>query len=235
VRRARFVLPASLALAALLALPAMPVAQAHCDGGEGYIVVVDKCIAQTGIEAAVDALNAASDGSYAFVIAKDQRFHPENVTIRNGGTVVFVWADVFQSDVHDPRNSASTGSQALDMLKPTPPKLWPDGLSGACFDVVPNQDALLSKTTPLFPVSLRYDAGTGIVSVSNSVLPGTPLGAPIGRLEDGTPPVSQPYHDCAQGISSNASDSAVLPYHCGVHGGATTPVRAMRGSIRIEV
>jgi len=225
----RSILAATLLLGVAIPLAIVTPAAAHCDGVTGQILVVDKCIVQTAMEQAVDAFNAAGDGSVVMVFPSQQRWHPENVTVKNGGTVLFVWADVLGSDIHDPRNGASTGNQALDRLKPVPPPLYPQGLTGECFDIIKDQNEFLDKGK-YYPVTFRVDPVTHALSVSNSLLAG---GLPLL----GSPPLTKPFHDCLPGLGSTSPDPTlfVLPYHCGVHGAANTPIKAMRGSITVVI
>lgn len=212
-----------LALAALgLLLPfALPFASAHCDGVSGSVVVLDRCLAWTQVEKAIDAANLAGDGQVAFIAASCQRFHPESVTIHNGGTVTFVWADALCNDQHDPRSSVSTGSTAADQLKPAPDRYR----FGECFDVKADEGNLLQNNNPDYPLTFRVDFGTGAVQRANAILAGAPV--------VGEPPVAKPFTSCPAGNASTDGSEVVIPYHCGVHGFINTPVTAMRGSITV--
>ncbi|HEV8360923.1 MAG TPA: hypothetical protein VGR28_10755 [Candidatus Thermoplasmatota archaeon] len=219
---------AALPLALVLALA--PPAAAHCDFTTGNIVqagpvAVSRCMVQTVLEGGVDAVNAQLDGQVAFVMVKDFRFHPDHVTIRNGGTVVWVYADVQGAAQHDPRSSSTCGSQALDLAlcNPLLPLRW-----GKCFDVLRDTQDLMEDLGDLYPVTYRYDPGTGLVEKSFGTLSGAPV---VGQ-----PPVAEPFTPCEPDTTTPAPGQSVVPYHCGIHG---TPLAfngadgQMRGAITI--
>ena len=223
----------ALALSFGFLLAAVPPAAAHCDGITGSIGPVSKCFLHTLAEDTVEALNAAGNGEYAFVLAKDFRFHPENVTIRSGGTVYIVWADFLGPQVHDPRNSVSTGDQALDRMKPAPPIHDPvlKGHIGRCFDILRDtQPPQNLDQGDVYYLTFRYDEPTGSVAKSHGILTDQ---VPVV----GDPPVSEDYQPCADEVRSVSPDpgKAVLPYHCGLHGvpGGVNGQSQMRGSITI--
>jgi plastocyanin len=211
----------ALGLVALALAASAPPAAAHCNTS-GNLVIVPKCTIMAALELAVDQANAAADGQVAFVLLKDFRFHPENVTIRNGGTVMFVWADTDSVNFHDPRNSGSTGSPSDDLQKPTP-----NGLAGSCFWNLNDQGDFLEEAGDFYNVTLRYDAGSGVLSKSAGLTSGS---TPV----IGDPPLAQAFQDCPAGNSSGGPVEVVVPYHCGIHGTIGNNL-GMRATITVVV
>jgi plastocyanin len=162
-----------------------------------------------------------------FVAVYDFRFHPENVTVRSGGTVVWLWADELGPTNHDPRSSGSTGSVTLDKLKPSPTAL------GACFWNLLDQGHLLGQggvagngdaynLTLRSPSAGRIEKSAGMGSGSLPLL--------------GSPPHAQPFSPCPAGTASVTLEGAmVFPYHCGVHAAPGGSEPGMRGTITVVV
>lgn len=216
-------------LAGLVLLASTPSASAAC-GAQGNILLIPKCFIEENLEDVVEALNAQMDGDVAFVYAQDFRFHPENVTIRSGGSVVFFWLDNLGGNQnHDPRNSGTTGSQTLDLLKPKP---IPE-LTSKCFDIVDRPGHLLlgqggaAGNGDTWNLTFRFTPATGLVERSEGLMTGS---APVV----GEPPQAGPFLDCPAGTSSNSAAAAVIPYHCGLHGSIGNNL-GMRASITVVV
>lgn len=197
-------------------------ATAHCDPGTDNQLfgIVSTCPYNDDVEAVVDALNDASDDTMVYVLVKDMRFHPEVIDLRTGGTVVFVYADSDNPQPHDPKSSGSTGDPAQDIAGPTPTA------PGTCFSVTApsDNDAQMTGLGDVYPLTFTFDGQT--VHKSRGVQSGQPLGDVTG---------AQPWYACPAGsFSIEEGGAAIVPYHCGVHGGPTTSERDMRGAIRIH-
>ncbi len=210
-------------VALALHTPVAPVASAHCPSGTDSLLlgVISTCQYNDEAEAAIDALNEASDHEIAFVLLKDLRFHPEVVEVRSGGTVVLVYADTDAPQTHDPMSSGSTGSAVGDLAKPAPIP----GLEGACFSVSAPSDNghQMAEAGDNYPVTFRY--GGGLLDKSRGFYSGTPIGDATGAQTFKTCPTTT--------FSIDADGTGILPFHCGVHGRATTAEKGMRAAIRI--
>lgn len=216
----------ALALLAAAALPAVPSAWAHCEPGTGgsTLGLVSTCPLNEHVETATDALNEATDGALAVVVVKDRRFHPEVVNVRNGGTVVFVYADKDMNELHDPLSSGPCMDAAVDPAV-APKDCLPTDF-GRCFDVKVDDGVTMKDYGQTYPLTFRYRPADGVVEKSRGVLSGTPV--------VGEPPLADPFVDCPAGTSLNAAGQAVIPYACSLHGSPFTPVREMRGAIIVE-
>jgi plastocyanin len=221
---------AAVMLAAGMALVAAPAA-AHCDEISGNTLVLNNCFLHKTVEDRVEALNAAADGTVAFILVKHRQFHPENVTIKNGGTVVWVYADraIGGNEDHDPRSSSTCGSQQLDIQQCVPlrplnqPQPW-----GDCFDVLIDQGEFMKDLGDVYALTFRVNAASGALQKSEGVASGTPV---VGQ-----PPLADPFTTCPAGSASvgGAAGLATIPYHCGIHGAPLQPVDRMRGTIIVE-
>lgn len=219
---------APLLALALVTLPLAlaPPAAAHCPSGSaGHLLlpgVISTCPLNQSLEDAVAAANAASGGRLAFVLLKDFRFHPDVVSIKTGGTVVFVYADTDQSQQHDPRSSGGCSS-GTPLPEPEQCVLGPTG--GACFDVHNDDGGFMVYNGQTYPVTLRYVPATGVIQKSRGLMSGTLMGDLTG---------AKPFTNCSpvNGVDSGPAGTTI-PYHCGIHGLATTTVKLMRGAIVI--
>ncbi len=207
----------------LLVTVGSPYVAGHCDGIEGNILVVDKCQLNETLEDHVKGLNDASDGSTAFVLVKDFRFHPEVVTIRPGGTVVFVHADIHSNQQHDPRSSGPCADGDADPVADAQSCI-PTTL-GTCFDVYRDTGQFQKDNGDTYPVTFRV-AGPGLdhVEKSHGWWSGTDHGDALG---------AQPFAACPPDTHIEQEGVFVVPIHCGIHGAPRTFVTQMRGAIRI--
>lgn len=210
---------------ALVPLGLVPPAAAHCPAGTAgnLLGVTNTCQFNDELEVAIDQANAAADGQVAFVMVKDLRFHPDVVTIKTGGTVVFVYADVDQSQQHDPKSS---GLCATGSAVPNPETCVPvRDQTGRCFWVFNDDGATMSYAGQTYPITLKYAAGSGLIQKSRGFLTGTPVGDLTG---------AQPFRNCPAGTGYNSASETIIAYHCGVHGAADTQIKDMRGAIVVE-
>jgi plastocyanin len=215
------VLVTALALATL-GVGLVPPAAAHCPNGQGAILgAVSTCQYNDEAEVAVAQANASSQGNTAFVLVKDKSFHPPVVTIKSGGTIVFVYADSDQSEQHDPRGSGRCGN-AVDPLA-LPEKCVPSVSNGPCFDVVRDDGTNMVFMGQTYPVTLKYTSGSGLLQKSRGLLSGSAVGDLTG---------AQPFSNCPSVTHYAQPTQAVIPYHCGLHGTATTG--EMRGTIVVK-
>jgi len=222
-----------VALGAMLAAPLFvaPAAWAHCDNIDGAIGVVPKCLLNEAIEDRIKQLNDLGGGEWAFVMVKDTQFHPENVTIKNGGTVIWVWLDAFSNQVHDPRSSVScdgTRQSALLQCMPNTPERW-----GECFDVLRDKLSFMGDTNTknfYYPVTFKVDTPAAPLQKSHGVLSGT-LPLPYSDSPNSFP-FPQTFQTCTQDTAAYDGGVVTVPYHCGIHGTPTLPFK-MRGSITI--
>lgn len=215
------------AAALLLALPFVPglapVASAHCDPGSGSTILglVSTCPYNGDVEAALQAASAATGGTVAFVLVKDYTFHPNVVTVKSGGTVVFLYADTEGQAQHDPRSSGPCTDAGVD------PALAPEACvpsaPGRCFDVRRDQGADLKQVGDSYPLTFRYTPAASLIEKSRGILSGTPV---VGQ-----PPLAEAFKACPAGSGATGASRAVVPYHCGNHGGSGTPIQTMRGAI----
>ncbi len=206
----------------LFLLQAAPPASAHCEEPMLVLGILDTCAVQGPLEQAVDALNLALQGEAAVVLVKDFRFHPEVVTIRDGGTVVWVWGDTLAAQHHDPASSASCGSREADLqrCRPSDP--------GRCFDVLRDQNELLTSEGDHYALSFRAGAAPGggvLVEKSHGYL---------GGMQPADGLWAEPFQPCPAASASGDAGEAVLPFHCALHGGAFTPRKEMRGAVVIQ-
>lgn len=224
----------ALTLAGMLLLTAplslAPSAAAHCPSAADYkiLVVVRNCDLQGGIEAAVDALNAAGDGLLAFVVTKDRRFHPDTVNIKNGGTVVFLNFPAVGVDDHDPRASGGCASGAPRPNPETCVPRWRDpAVDPFCFDVKDDTGGFLDQKAGRYPVTLRVESEPVTFLKSHGYLTGTPVGTVSG---------AQPFQPCQPETGTIQGGQGIIPYHCGIHGipGGANGVEQMRGVIVVE-
>lgn len=222
--------PAVLVLALLLLavpLALAPPAAAHCPPTtKGYLFqLVSTCDANAAAEAGLGVAQAAAD--HAVVLVKDFRFHPDVVRVKSGGTVVFVYADTEHNAQHDPRSTGPCANPAVDPSA-TPELCVPSVASqlGACFDQAKDDGAFMVFYGQQYPLTLRYDAGSGLVQKSRGYLSGSAVGDLTG---------AQAFRTCAVGTGINAPAQTVIPYHCGIHGLASGGgPREMRGAIVVE-
>lgn len=212
----------STALALLVGAPfvflASPAA-AHCENGSMIGNLVNSCLLMEPIEDVLVDINAALGGDMAFVLARERRFHPEVVTIRTGGTVVWLYADaVNNADNHDPRDSGTCGSQEADLNRcgPSSPNPAP------CFDVKDDLGQLLKSPGDFYHVTFTYAPATGQIEKSFGLRSGTLVGDLTG---------AGAFIPCPSFISSNTPERAVIPYHCAIHGGLFTIEKGMRGAV----
>lgn len=219
---------AALGLAALVALAVpvlVPGARAHCQDNYPILFRIPNCTLQAGLEAAIDAANAASDGTVAYVLTKDKRFHPDVVTIMSGGTVVFVNSVVAGVDDHDPRASGPCTNVPSPL--PNPEACVPTWLikpaDPFCFDVLDDTGSLLKGDGARYPVTFRYTPSPLLFEKSFGYLSGTPVGTATG---------AQPFQTCQSITGYPQGDHAVIAYHCGIHG-IPSQGEKMRGVIRV--
>lgn len=216
----------ALAVVLTLALqtPVAPSATAHCDPGtDGLILgIMSTCEYNDSAEIVIDGLNAASDDSLVYVLIKDMRFHPEVVDLKSGGTLVMVYADTDAPANHDPKSSGSTGDVAVDVAKPSPDS------PGNCFAVSAASDngAQMSSLGEVYPLTFEFDGE--VVRKSRGFQSGQAVGDLTG---------AQNFRTCPDGTVSYAADgmTAVLPYHCGLHGGESTSEQGMRAAVRLHI
>lgn len=218
---------AAVGLAALVALTVpvlVPGAQAHCQDNYPILFVLRNCPIQGGLEAAIDAANAASAGDMAYVLLKDLRFHPDVVTIKNGGTVVFVNSVLAGVEKHDPRASGpcANGIEPLPDPEACVPT-WLDPVRDPfCFDVLPDTGSVMDKGDR-YPVTLKYAPAPLGFEKSHGYMSGTPVGTATG---------AKPFVSCLPITGYPEGDRAVIAYHCGIHG--IPNVDTMRGVILVE-
>ena len=221
----RMPLAVALALLAPLVLAPAP-AEAHCDGITGNTHGVSNCLLQETLEDRVKQFNDATDGMLVIVLAKDRQFHPENVTIRDGGTVVWVWADGQDNRLHEPRSSVSCGTREADLAQcmPNVPQRW-----GECFDVLPdtgNYLGDLGSDNVVYAVTFWSAPPSGPIQKSHGLLSGT-LPVPYGAA-----PLPEEPKTCAADTASFDDGLATIPYHCAIHGTPTVPFQ-MRGTVTV--
>lgn len=196
-------------------------AQAHCDHPQHLLGIIDTCDLHEPLEDSVLAFNEAMDGQVAIILAKDKLFHPEVVTIRPGGTVVFMHADVHTNEDHDPKSSPTCGSQEADMDKCPP---FPPDRIGRCFNVFKDTGNTLQRPGDGYELTFDYDPGQDTVYKSHGILTST-----LGPGE-----WAEEFEECPDDTSSRTPERAVIPFHCALHGGFSTADRDMRGAIIID-
>lgn len=189
----------------------VPTASAHCPHGEDQVTVdgLSTCPVNEELEETVDRLNDAPGNDKTYVLVKDLAFHPEVVELEDGGTVVFVWGDVEDNKGHDPASSGVGSSEECKRAWEDPRACQPQNPE-ACFHL----GRLMDEPGDTYEVTVRVTDAGG-VQVSESALAGEPI---VGQ-----PPLSPAFRDCPDGTVAPgpAEDTYVLPYHCGIHGGAT--------------
>lgn len=185
--------PAALAISAALLLPltagAPLPARASTEALDGPI----------GLAGAT--LNAA-EHDLAVIVMKDRQFLPPVVTLRSGGTVLFVWADSEKREHHSPQSSGSTGDPATDLgggYVPAAP--------GACFSSILDLGAEIVGEGSTYPLTLAFAGGR--ISKSMGYFGGSPVGDLTG---------AQALRLCPAGSHSVQAGAAVVPFHCKLHG-----------------
>jgi plastocyanin len=217
--RATFALAAGL-LCTLLPAPA----DAHCLPGTDHQTLppipFSSCTLNQPLEDLSMQVSAASGFTVAIVFVKDFTFHPEVVTVRSGGTVVFKWLDEDWVETHQPQSSGLCAN-AVDPL--AAPRQCVPSAAARCFSRLADDAQPLDTSDDAYPVTFRYDGATGLLEKSRGILSGTPV--------VGEPPLAQAFRACPGDTSYRSAGQAVMPYHCQIHGGAATPVQMMRGAI----
>lgn len=221
---------ASAMAAAFMLVPWAPLAAAHCPTGDAGVPVpalsgtplaVSTCPLNDPVEAQLQALSAASGGTVAFVLVKDFSFHPDVVTVKSGGTVVFVYADVDWNQQHDPTSSGPCLDAQVDPVA-EPAACVPTD-SARCFSYEADHGLNAMKALgDNYPLTFRYAPASGIAK-SMGVLSGTPV--------LGEPPLAQAFKACAPDTGYDTPSQAVIPYHCALHAGPFGPHPEMRGAI----
>lgn len=224
---------ATIGLALLVAglLPATTT-EAACDPEvEGHLLALpivgatpSSCTYNDEMIAVVDALNAASDGSMAYVLVKDFGFHPAITHIKTGGSVTFIYADLEWAQNHDPRSSGTCRTADVDPLA-NPESCIPGAGAGRCFDVFNDQGAFMKSSGDTYPLTFRYDAARSVVDKSHGMGTGSPTGDLTG---------AEPFRSCPASTVVAYDEQAVIPYHCKIHGDANSQVTRMRGVIVVE-
>ncbi len=223
----------TIGLALLVAglLPATT-SEAACDPEvEGHLLAVpivgatpSSCTYNDDLIAAVDALNAASDGSMAYVLVKDFGFHPAVTHVKTGGSVTFIYADLEWAQNHDPRSSGSCRDAGADPLA-DPASCAPGFGAGRCFDVFNDQGSFMKSAGDTYPLTFRYDAARGALDKSHGMGTGSALGDLTG---------AQPFRQCPSSTVMTYDEQAIIAYHCKIHGEANSQVTRMRGVIVVE-
>jgi hypothetical protein len=216
-------LAAALVVASLGAPQLVGTAAGHCpDGAESTIVAgISTCEHNEELERTVDRLNEATGDEQVYVLVKDLGFHPPVAEVADGGTIVLVWGDVEGNEQHDPRSSGVGDDAECRNAHEDPVDCRPNN-PGACFSLS-DASAFLSEPGDTYEVTMRVN-DDGNVEVSEGQFSGAPV---VGQ-----PPFSPRFRECPQGTSATGpGGSLVVPYHCGIHGGANTVEQMMRGAI----
>jgi plastocyanin len=150
----------------------------------------------------------------AVVVMKDRLFLPPIVQVKEGGSVLFVWADSEAREAHSPQSSGTTGSAALDRSG-----LYVPAAPGKCFNSFIELGGELQGEGHAYPLSL--DRAGERVRKATGLAASTPPGALFAE-----------WVTCPAGSHSSDGQGWVVPYHCRLHGVEVGgPNGAMKGAI----
>lgn len=147
-----------------------------------------------------------SQDEVAVVFMKDRLFLPPVVSVRSGGTVLFVWADSERREHHSPRSSGSTGDPARDLSGAYAPDLdvW-----GKCFNAEAELGQEVSGEGATYPLTLAFDPAAQRIRAAMGVFAGSAVGNLTG---------ADPLRTCPVGTHALQGGAAVVPYACKLHG-----------------
>lgn len=226
-RRVTAAVAVPLLLVGLLALPA-PGALAHCTEGTDASLITLPIIGPTpstcpyneDVETLVAAWNEAGGGEEVFIMVKDQTFHPNVVEVKSGGTVTFVYADAEWDEDHDLKSSGRCANWWNDPTQ-NPEDCVPSN-PGNCFSITQDQGSNFNTMGQTYPLTFRYISSERAIEKSH----GFQSGGPVGDLTG-----AQPFRTCPDGTGYTDQETGTIPFHCSLHGGATTDLQHMRGTI----
>lgn len=173
-------------------------------------------------------LNAASDGSFAFVQISCFEFIPDIIEVQSGQTMHFLWDDLCQVAGHTVTSSGSTLDPAQDLDRPQP------GFPANCFDssLEPIGYILGPPPNDNYYLTLLY-AGIVFRDVMESDL----LASNIPPSDTQPACITDASFIFPEDMTATQDYRAVVPYWCRLHGKAEDhPAgEGMRGAIVLKL